>query len=62
MDPSISVDAFGNGKVTIYRYGKTWVIDVVEWVGKLLPYQPPENPMNRVAQWELNQLRDKAWA
>ena len=62
MDPVISVDAFGNGTVIIYRYGKTWSIPVVEWFGQPLPYQPPENSMNQIAQWELNRLRDRAWA
>lgn len=60
MDPVIFVNDSGNGTVTIYHYGKTWTIPVVKWIGQPLPYQPPENPMNRIAQLELNRLHDRA--
>ena len=61
MDPVMSVDESGNGTVVIYRYGKSWTISVVGWIGQPLPYQPPENPMNRIAQSELNRLWDGDW-
>lgn len=62
MDPIISVDDSGNGTVIVYHYGKTWTISVVGWIGYRLPDWPSDNPMNRIAQLELNRLRDKDWA
>jgi hypothetical protein len=61
MDPILEVDGEGNGRVIIYRYGKTWRIPVKNWVGEKLPYQPPDNIMNRIAQSELDRLKNKNW-
>jgi hypothetical protein len=58
MDPIVEIDSDGNGQVTLYRYGKTWRIPVVRWVGQPLPYQPPDNIMSRLAQAELNRMQE----
>ncbi len=58
MDPIVDLNADGNGMVTLYRYGKTWRVNVVKWQCQPLPYQVPGNDVERDAQCEVRRYRD----
>ena len=60
MDTVLEIDATGNGRVILYRWGKTWRIEVKEWVCQPLPYQPPETPLTIIAQRAVNEQRQRS--